>query len=163
MSDMQLVVFELDGNEYAIDALSVNGILRAKKFEIKTIPGLPDYITGAIQLRGNVNYIFNLKKKLNIKNQDIVLESKFIMINIEDQVVGWIVDEVTDIIKFSTENIEMPPGFVKNERISYLKGIGKIDDRIIVLLNPENILNVEGLMDIDEVAAVLEDTKEALN
>ena len=92
---MQLVVFELDGNEYGIDALKVNGILRAKKFSIKKMPGVSDSVEGIINLRGKVSFIFNLGKKFHIPTTVVDQESKFIMINIENVVVGCIVDEET--------------------------------------------------------------------
>ena len=103
---MQLVVFELDGNEYGIDALKVNGILRAKKFSIKKMPGVSDSVEGIINLRGKVSFIFNLGKKFHIPTTVVDQESKFIMINIENVVVGCIVDEVTDIIRIDEETIK---------------------------------------------------------
>ena len=59
MANLQLVVFDLNGEEYGIDALAVNGILRHQKFSIHRVPGMPDVIEGMIDLRGKINYIFN--------------------------------------------------------------------------------------------------------
>lgn len=138
---MQLVVFELDGNEYGIDALSVNGILRAKKFAVQRMPGVADAVEGIINVRGQVSFIFNLGKKFKIATTKLHEESKFIMINIENVVAGCIADEVTDIIKIEEQEIQVAPNFTKQN--SYIKGIGKIEDRIIIVLDAEKIILLE--------------------
>ncbi len=135
---MQLVVFELDGNEYGIDALKVNGILRAKKFSIKKMPGVSDSVEGIINLRGKVSFIFNLGKKFHIPTTVVDQESKFIMINIENVVVGCIVDE---------ETIKASPTFVKQD--DYIKGIVKVEDRIIIILDSDQIITKDGSESLD--------------
>lgn len=105
MANHQLVVFELDGEEYGIDALTVNGILRPKKFSLHKMPGLPRMIEGVIDLRGQVNYIFNLGVKLNLDKTMITEDSKYVMVNVRDTIMGCIVDEVTDIVVVSDEQI----------------------------------------------------------
>ena len=135
---MQLVVFELDGNEYGIDAMKVNGILRAKKFSIKKMPGVSDSVEGIINLRGKVSFIFNLGKKFHIPTTVVDQESKFIMINIENVVVGCIVDE---------ETIKASPTFVKQD--DYIKGIVKVEDRIIIILDSDQIITKDGSESLD--------------
>ncbi len=135
---MQLVVFELDGNEYGIDALKVNGILRAKKFSIKKMPGVSDSVEGIINLRGKVSFIFNLGKKFHIPTTVVDQESKFIMINIENVVVGCIVDE---------ETTKASPTFVKQD--DYIKGIVKVEDRIIIILDSDQIITKDGSESLD--------------
>ena len=143
MAHIQLVVFELNGEEYGVDALAVSGILRPQKFKIHKLPGLPDVIEGMIDLCGQVNYIFNLGIKLGLEKTIIAEESKFIMLNIQNTVAGCIVDEVTDIVTISDEQIQHQPEFVATLSGKYLLGIGKIDERLIIILNPENILSTE--------------------
>ena len=135
---MQLVVYELDGIEYGIDALKVNGILRAKKFSIKKMPGVSDSVEGIINLRGKVSFIFNLGKKFHIPTTVVDQESKFIMINIENVVVGCIVDE---------ETIKASPTFVKQD--DYIKGIVKVEDRIIIILDSDQIITKDGSESLD--------------
>ncbi|MBP8599138.1 MAG: purine-binding chemotaxis protein CheW [Selenomonas sp.] len=135
---VQLVVFELDGNEYGIDALKVNGILRAKKFSIKKMPGVSDSVEGIINLRGKVSFIFNLGKKFHIPTTVVDQESKFIMINIENVVVGCIVDE---------ETTKASPTFVKQD--DYIKGIVKVEDRIIIILDSDQIITKDGSESLD--------------
>ena len=143
MANLQLVVFELNGEEYGIDALAVNGILRPQKFKIHRIPGLPEVIEGMIDLRGRINYIFNLGTKFGTTKTELVEESKFIMLNVRNSIAGCIVDEVTDIVTLSDEDIQPPPQFVSGLNANYLTGIGKIEERLIIILNPELILSTE--------------------
>ena len=81
----------------------------AKKISIKKMPGVSDSVEGIINLRGKVSFIFNLGKKFHIPTTVVDQESKFIMINIENVVVGCIVDEVTDIIRIDEETIKASP------------------------------------------------------
>ena len=139
---IQLVVFALDDEEYGIDVSAVNGILRTKKFKIQTLPGTDKSIEGMINLRGHVNYIFNLRIKFNLEEKEISDESKFIMLNVNGSTTGCIVDEVTDIIKLNDDEIHLAPKFINGSN-KYITGIGKIDDRMIVILDPEKIFAVE--------------------
>jgi purine-binding chemotaxis protein CheW len=151
MANIQLVVFELNGEEYGINALAVNGILRHQKFHIHKVPGLPEVIEGMIDLRGQVNYIFNLGTKFGLNKTKLAQESKFIMLNIGDSIAGCIVDEVTDIVTLADEHIQQPPLFMSNLNEKYLKGIGKIEERMIIILDPELILSTEEYEAIEEI------------
>jgi len=139
---VQLVVFTLDDEEYGIDVSSINGILRANKFKIQTIPGTEESIEGMIKLRGNVNYIFNLRTKFNLTKKDPSGESKFIMLNVNESIIGCIVDEVTDIVKLNDDEIQLAPAFVKGNK-NYITGVGKLDDRMIIILDPQKIFEIE--------------------
>jgi purine-binding chemotaxis protein CheW len=155
MATIQLVVFELAGNEYGIDSLAVNGILQSKKFKIQKIPGMIANIEGIINLRGKINYIFNLRTKFGIEDTNMTEESKFIMLNIGNFVAGCIVDEVTDIVKYETTDIQIPPSFAQNLGTTYIKGIAKIEDRIIILLDPEKIISMEECEKVDTILPLL--------
>lgn len=150
MANHQIVVFELDKQEYGIDALTVNGILQSKKFQIRKAPGLPRVIEGMINLRGQVNYIFNLGVKFGLEKTQISDESKFIMLNIQDSVAGCIADEVTDIVNLADEDLQPSPAFISSFNAKFIKGIGKVEERMIVILDPEKILSTEEYKAITE-------------
>jgi purine-binding chemotaxis protein CheW len=150
VATIQLVVFSLDNQEYGIDVSAVSGILRSKKFKIQVLPGMPKEIAGIINLRGQINYIFNLRIKFGLVEKGLSEESKFIMLNVKDLICGWIVDEVTDILKLDDVNLQSAPDFISGCNNHYIKGIGKVDERLIILLDPEKILSAE------EVVATLE-------
>ena len=108
----QLVVFALGEQEYGVDVSAVNGIIRSKKFCIQSIPGTPKVVEGMINLRGQVSYVFNLRTKFGLLAKEMSEESKFIMLNVHDSSIGFIVDEVTDIIKLDDADLEPAPAFV---------------------------------------------------
>lgn len=143
MASTRLVVFELNGAEYAVDALVVNGILRLKKFKVQKIPGLPKVIEGMINLRGKVNYVFNLKAKFDLPDEGLGDESKIIMLNVNDSVAGCIVDEVTDIVKVEDENLQIPPNFIASFNSRYIKSIVKVGERLIIVLDFNELLSTE--------------------
>jgi purine-binding chemotaxis protein CheW len=152
MAINQLVIFTLDDEEYGVDVTAVNGILQSSKFKIQTLPGIPYIVEGIINLRGQVNYIYNLRKKFNADLKDYQEDSKLIMLYVHGTIAGCIVDEVTDIVKYAEEDIEPAPAFISNENNNYLKGIVKIDNRMVVLLDPEKLLTSEeyNLLEIAE-------------
>ncbi|EGW41561.1 chemotaxis protein CheW [Desulfosporosinus sp. OT] len=140
---VQLVVFELDNKEYGIDVLAVNGILRARKYKVQNLPGTDKSIEGMINLRGNVNYIFNLRTKFDLINKEISNESKFIMLNVNESATGCLVDEVTDIVKLKDEEVQLVPSFLSVGNENFITGIGKLEDRMIIILDPQKMFAQE--------------------
>jgi len=157
MARIQLVIFEIDGSEYGIDALTVNGILRAQKYKIQKIPGLPREIEGMINLRGHVNYIFNLRNKFGLTEMTDAEDSKFIMLHINGQVIGCIADEVTDIVHFNEEDLQAAPTLSSSLSVSYVKGIGKVDERMIIILDPVQLLSTAESSDLETPLVKLSD------
>jgi len=149
MASTQLVVFALNNQEYGINVSAVNGILRSKKFTIQVLPGVPKSIEGIINLRGQIKYIFNLRNKFNLADEKFSDESKFIMLNVHDSISGWVVDEITDIVKIDDADIEQAPDFIGSLNSHYIKGIGKINDRMIIILDPEKVLSQEDFTRIE--------------
>ena len=143
---IQLVIFELDNVEYGIDIKAITGILRARKFEVQTLPGTDKSIEGMINLRGSVNYIFNLRTKFNLREKEISDESKFIMLNAHNSTIGCIVDEVTDIVKLNDEQVQPTPNFTSGVNVNYIIGIANLDDRMIIILDAEKIFATESSM-----------------
>lgn len=143
MAISQIVIFEIDGSEYGIDALAVNGILRAQKYKVQKVPGLPSIVEGMINLRGQVNYIYNLRNKFGLPEMTDKEENKFIMLNVDEHVVGCIVDEVTDIVHFNEEELQAAPAIASSLNVSYIKGIAKVEERMIIMLDPVQLLMAE--------------------
>lgn len=139
----QLIVVTLDELEYGINVSDVNGILRSKKYTVQTLPGTHKVLEGMINIRNKVSYIFNLRSKFNLTPKGVSEESKFVMLNRNNATTGFVVDEVTDIVRLEDSDLEMAPSFVSGINGRYIKGIGKIRDRLIVILDPEKIISSE--------------------
>lgn len=139
----QFVIFELDNMEFGIEITAVNSILRARKFKLQTLPGTDKSIEGIINVRGNVNFIFDLRVKFNLFNKEISEQSKFIMLNSYNSNFGFRVDEVTDIIKLNDEEIKQVPNFTSGISDNYIFGIGMLENLMITILDSEKIFTAE--------------------
>ena len=150
MASRQLVVFEIAQNEFGIDIKTINGILRAKKFTIQKVPGVPPSVEGVINLRGKICYIFNLNTRFGLPPEAYNEERKIIMVYANDLIIGCLVNEVTDIVKLDENDIEPTPAFIAGVDARYIIGIGKIDDRMITILDPNEVLTADTVARITE-------------
>ena len=139
-NEIQLVVFKLLLEEYGISILQVQEIKRMT--DITRVPHTPDYIKGVINLRGSVLPVFDLKKRLNLPGQEYSEDTRIIIVKIDDISVGMIVDEVSEVMAISEENIEPPLNVVGSIAANYLSGVGKLENRLLILLNMEAIIGI---------------------
>ncbi|KUK14567.1 MAG: chemotaxis protein CheW [Synergistetes bacterium] len=139
MEELQLVVFRLGKEEYGVDIAKVQEIVRVQ--EVTHIPQAPAFVEGIVNLRGNIIPIVDLKKRFNLEGGDVSeKEKRVIVVNVGKQIVGIVVDSVSEIIRIPRENVEPPPPIVAGIEATYIEGVGKIDKRLIILLNIEKIL-----------------------
>jgi purine-binding chemotaxis protein CheW len=138
--EVQLVVFKLGREEYGISILEVQEIKRMT--EITRVPHTPPYIKGVINLRGSVLPVLDLRKRLNLPSIDDSDDTRIIIVKIEDLTVGMIVDSVSEVTALNQENIEPPSAVVGGVAANYLSGVGKQDDRLLILLNLDEIIGI---------------------
>lgn len=136
----QFVVFKLEDEEYGIDILRVKTI--EKMSAITRVPKTPPYVKGVINLRGEVVPIIDLREKFNLKAAEESEDTRIIIIYVDDVTIGLIVDSVSEVIEIDSASIEEPPETIGNIEMSNIFGIGKLNDRIIILLDVYKILNV---------------------
>ncbi|WP_130806474.1 chemotaxis protein CheW [Senegalia massiliensis] len=138
MSEKQFVVFKLDGEEYGINIINVKEIGIYK--EPVKIPNSPEFIEGIINYRGEVIPIVNLKKRFNLNDLIISNNTRVIIININDKQVGFVVDEASQTIRIDEEHIENTPEMVTRIDSEYITGVGKVEDRLILIIDLEKVL-----------------------
>ncbi|NLP46380.1 MAG: chemotaxis protein CheW [Epulopiscium sp.] len=137
----QQVIFNLDQEEYGLDIMKVHGI---EKYQpIVKIPNTPNYIEGIINLRGDIHPIYNLRKRFNLASKPVDDNTKIIIVNSNDMMVGFIVDSVTEIIQMEEEQIEAPPKLITGINRQYIDGVAKLEDRMVILLDIDLILSEE--------------------
>jgi purine-binding chemotaxis protein CheW len=141
MASKQLVIFKVNGEDFGIDINQVNII--EKPPEIFKVPNTPEYIEGLINLRGKVHTVFNLRKRFNLPAQEFDDNTKIIIVNANSTMVGLIVDEVDEIVIFDESNIENTPQIIANQKRRFLSGIAKKGDKIVLILDIENILSLD--------------------
>lgn len=147
----QLVGFKIGRELFGVNILTVLEIIR--EIEITAIPDAPDFIEGVINLRGDIIPIIDLRKRLNLRGyQKSETAPWIIILNIEGRVTGFIVDWVTKVMKVPLESIKPPPDLVVvGLKDKYIRGVCKIDDRLLILLDFNRILLVDEIKKLNEL------------
>ena len=135
---LQLVVFQLGNEEYGIDILKVQEINRVT--DITKIPQSPDFVEGVINLRGNIIPIIDLRKRFRMPEREHDRQTRIVVGEIDDRTVGFIVDAVSEVIRLPVNTVEPPPPIVSGGKAEYIKGVGKLEDRLLMLLDIDKIL-----------------------
>ncbi|HEY1407187.1 MAG TPA: chemotaxis protein CheW [Spirochaetota bacterium] len=148
LSSMQIVCFKVGSEEYGIEILKVQEILKLPK--VTTLPKSADYILGIIDLRGKVIPVIDLSKKFGIENQgDSLLKNlRAIVVNINNKKVGLAIDAVSHVIKVDSKDVEPAPPIVKGISGRYIVGIAKVDKGFVIILDINQIFSHEELSSI---------------
>ncbi len=139
---MQVVGFNLEKETYGIDILNISEII--KPINITFIPNTLDFVLGVINLRGKIIPIADLNKKFFSKFKDITQDSRIIVVSVEDTTVGFLVDNIKKIYNIPKQNIENSPETVNENVQKYIKGVGKLDEALVILLDENTILKEGG-------------------
>lgn len=141
MSEKKYVVFKLQNEFYGIDIDNVQGIEKVQDFTI--VPNSKDYIKGVINLRGEVVPIIELRKRFGLVEKEIDENSRIIVVFLKDLQVGMLVDSSSEVIEFTPEEVDTAPTSIESNYEDFVKAIGKKDERLIILLSTEKILDIK--------------------
>ncbi len=134
---IQLVGFTVGDEEYAVPILSIQEII--KPIDYTRVPKTPKFILGVFNLRGNVIPLIDLRKKFNIKSQEIDENTRYIVIKDGENVAGFVIDKITEAIRLNKKQIDPTPETLKKEK-SIIEGIGKRENSIITILKVDELL-----------------------
>jgi len=148
---LQLVTFKLGSEEFGVDILKVQEI--NKMMSITKIPNAPTFIEGVINLRGKIIPIIDLRKRLGFKNQEYDKSTRIIVVELDGLVLGFIVDSVSEVLRIPENTIEPPPSMVAGIESEYIEGVGKLDDRLLILLELKKIFSSPEKKDIENIEA----------
>ncbi|WZL74683.1 chemotaxis protein CheW [Clostridiaceae bacterium 35-E11] len=149
MGEKQYVIFKLGNEAYGVDIMNVKEICEYK--ESVRVPNTPKFIDGIINLRGDITPIVNLKKRFDLEDTGINSDTRVIVIGIKNKQVGFVVDEASQVLRISEENIEPAPDLITGVDKKYITGVGKLEDKIVLLLDLEYILTDEEKKKIQQV------------
>lgn len=138
-SELQMVVFKLGQEEYGIPITQVQEINRLTS--PTKIPNSPAFVEGVINLRGKIIPILDLRKRFGLAQVDYSEESRIVVVEIGGNTVGVTVDSVNEVLRLPSANIEPTPSIVAGIGAEYLNGVGKINDRLLILLDLNKILS----------------------
>ena len=135
---LQLVSFKISNEEFGVDILCVQEINRM--LQITKMPNTPDFIEGVINLRGRVIPVLDLRIKLGMPRKEHDKNTRIIVVEIKGKTIGFIVDEVSEVLRIPKSITEAPPEMVGGIDSDFITSIGKLDDRLLILLDLEKIL-----------------------
>lgn len=140
----QYIIFHLNNEEYGIEIQQVQTIERM--MSITRVPKTQRYLKGVINLRGEIVPVMSLRDRFELGEDQYTEHTRIIIINTSDALIGLIVDEVQEVLEFSSKMIENVQNNNTEIEQRYIFGVGKTDDRVITLLNMEHfsaLLEVE--------------------
>jgi purine-binding chemotaxis protein CheW len=135
---IQMVSFLLDDVEYGIDILAVHEILRMP--EMTRLPNTPGFIKGVINLRGNVIPVVDVRERFGLPQGELTDLTRIIVVEIGEKLVGLLVDNVYQVVRMPDRNIDPPSELIEGVSEEFIKGIGRLSNRLIIILNLGNML-----------------------
>jgi purine-binding chemotaxis protein CheW len=136
---LQLVSFKIDDAEFGVDILRVQEI--NKMMELTVVPNTPAFIEGVVNLRGRIIPVINLRSRLGLNVKEYDSETRIIVVDLNDKTIGFIVDEVKEVLRIPKSITEQPPEIVSGVDAEYITAIGKLKDRLLILLDLTKILS----------------------
>lgn len=137
--ELQLVSFNIGSEEFGVDILKVQEINRM--VEITKVPQAPHYVEGVINLRGKVIPIIDLRKRFNLEVKQYDKSTRIVVVNINGHVMGMIVDAVSEVLRLQSSTIEPPPEIVTGVNAEYIKGVAKLEDRLLIFLDLSRVVD----------------------
>ncbi len=153
----EFISFSIGEENYGVDIQTVKEVIRHK--EITRLPKAPSFVKGVINLRGDVIPILDLRERFGLEHKEYTEMTRVIVVEVDDRSIGMVVDSVSHVLRIGQAEIEPPPPIVGGISAEYLRGVGKVGEKLIVLLNIDRILTVEEKVELDK----MEKSKETAN
>ncbi|MHB9037980.1 MAG: chemotaxis protein CheW [Armatimonadota bacterium] len=134
----QLVVMELANESYGVDIGAVNTIIRMQ--EVTAIPRAPSFVEGVINLRGSIIPVIDLRKRFGLPQGDVTKASRIVVVEAQGQMIGMVVDAVVETLRLPASAIEPPSPVVSTVDSAYVRGVGKQESRLVILLDLDKVL-----------------------
>ncbi len=150
----QYLTFMLSGEVYAIGILHIKEIIEYG--QLTTVPMMPTFIRGVINLRGAVVPVVDLASRFGGKAGVVTRRSCIVILELaaeeDTQVIGVVVDAVNEVLEIASADIEPPPSFGTKIRTDFIAGMGKVQERFVILLNVNEVLSAEDLAVLGQAA-----------
>lgn len=146
---LQLVTFSIGEEEFGVNILKVQEINRT--MEITKVPRAPNFVEGVINLRGKVIPIIDLRRRFGLSSKPEDKDTRIIVIEINSVIVGFVVDAVSEVLRIPASTVEPPPPVVAGVESDYISGVGKLKERLLIMLDLDRLLSAE---DIDMLNAM---------
>ncbi len=147
--EIQVVAFVLNNEEFACDINNVREVLKMVK--VTPLPQSLKFVEGVINLRGEVIPVVDLRKRFNLPKVDYSERSRIIIVEVGPSQVGLIVDEVSEVLRLSSSQIQASPSGITGGDNELIVGVGKIEQRLLIILNLEYILSTEEQLALEDI------------
>jgi purine-binding chemotaxis protein CheW len=139
---LQVVSFRVGNEEFGLDILRVQEIIRVQ--DLTRVPNSPDFVDGVINLRGKVIPVIALRKRFGLPDQVHDQQTRIVVLEVQNMVLGFIVDSVSEVLRIPTSTVAPPPrlGRIESEFVS---GVGKLENRLLILLDVDRIMALPDL------------------
>ncbi len=137
------LTFILGDEEYGLEILKVREIISV--MEITEVPQVPAFIKGVINLRGRVIPIIDLRLKFSMPEIDYTRETCIIVVNVKELLLGIVVDTVAEVLDIPEKDIDKPPTFGGSIKTDFILGMGKVKNKVKILLNIDKVLSTDEL------------------
>jgi purine-binding chemotaxis protein CheW len=147
---IQLVSFHIGGEEFGLDILRVQEIIRVQ--QLTRVPNSPDFVDGVINLRGKVIPVIALRRRFGLEDLAHDKQTRIVVVEVRGTVLGFIVDSVSEVLRIPADTVEPPPRLGKVER-EYVSGVGKLDNRLLILLDVDRLMSDAAELDLAQAAS----------
>lgn len=147
---IQLVTFKIADEEFGVDILKVQEIIRM--MPITKVPNAPAFVEGVINLRGKVIPVIDMRKRFGLPASKHDSNTRIEVMDLQGQVVGFVVDAVSEVLRIKESTVEPPPAVVAGVGSEYMRGVGKLEDRLLILLDLDKLLNQHELNSLNGVS-----------
>ena len=138
---LQLVSFKIGDEEFGVDILKVQEINRM--MNLTKVPNSPEFLDGIINLRGRVIPVVNLRSRLGMDRMEHSKDTRIIVTELQNTTIGFIVDEVSEVLRIPVSITEPPPALVSGVNSEFISAVGKLEERLLTLLDLEKVFNMD--------------------
>ena len=143
---VQLVTFRIGGEEFGLDVFQVHEILRFT--EPTAMPKAPAFVEGVLDVRGTLVPVVDLRKRFEVHDLRYDDDTRIIVVDFQGERLGLIVDEVTEVLRAPETAVTAPPQYVKGLAAEFIRGIVRLENRLVVLLDLDRILSSQERMQL---------------
>ncbi|MBK1721293.1 chemotaxis protein CheW [Thiocystis violacea] len=133
------VTFSLAEETYAIDVLQVQEVL--KMTEIAPVPGVPDYILGIINLRGDVVTVIDARRRMSLPSREPDDASRIVIIDVDHQNVGILVDAVAEVVQIAPSAVDPAPAVGNDQTSRFILGVSSTEEGLTILIDLNKLLS----------------------
>jgi purine-binding chemotaxis protein CheW len=139
-ASVELLCFKVASEEYAISIMNIKEIIKPR--EVTEVPRVPSFVRGILSLRGNIIPIFDMRERLGLAGADPSEHERIVVVKRQNGFCGVLVDEVVQVVRIAEAGIEPPPVVLEGIDREFVQGIGRVNGRMLILLDMEQVLDV---------------------